>query len=129
MADEFRVLIVDDEGEFRETLVTRLKKRNLKVWGAESGRRALDLMETIVFDVVVLDIKMPGMDGIEALEQIKKKKHLAEVILLTGHASIEAGIEGMKLGAFDYLMKPVNIDELLAKIRQAYQRKVVQEQP
>lgn len=129
MADEFRVLIVDDEGEFRETLVTRLKKRNLRVWGAESGRRALDLMETIVFDVVVLDIKMPGMDGIEALEQMKKKKHLTEVILLTGHAAIEAGIEGMKLGAFDYIMKPVNIDELLDKIRQAYQRKVVQEQP
>jgi DNA-binding response OmpR family regulator len=129
MADEFRVLIVDDEDEFRETLVARLKKRNLKVWGAESGRRALDLMETIVFDVVVLDIKMPGMDGIEALEQMKKKTQLTEVILLTGHASIEAGIEGMKLGAFDYLMKPVNIDELLAKIRQAYQRKVVQEQP
>jgi DNA-binding response OmpR family regulator len=129
MADEFRVLIVDDEDEFRETLVARLKKRNLKVWGAESGRRALDLMETIAFDVVVLDIKMPGMDGIEALEQMKKKTQLTEVILLTGHASIEAGIEGMKLGAFDYLMKPVNIDELLAKIRQAYQRKVVQEQP
>ncbi len=129
MADEFRVLIVDDEDEFRETLITRLKKRNLKVWGAESGRRALDLMETIVFDVVVLDIKMPGMDGIEALEQMKKKTHLTEVILLTGHASIEAGIEGMKLGAFDYIMKPVNIDELLAKIHQAYQRKVVQEQP
>jgi CheY-like chemotaxis protein len=72
MADEFRVLIVDDEDEFRETLVTRLKKRNLHVWGAESGRRALDLMETIAFDVVVLDIKMPGMDGIEALEQMKK---------------------------------------------------------
>ena len=129
MADEFRVLIVDDEDEFRETLVARLKKRNLKVWGAESGRRALDLMETIVFDVVVLDIKMPGMDGIEALEQMKKKTQLTEVILLTGHASIEAGIEGMKLGAFDYIMKPVNIDELLAKIHQAYQRKVVQEQP
>jgi DNA-binding NtrC family response regulator len=129
MADKFRVLIVDDEDEFRETLITRLKKRNLKVWGAESGRRALDLMETIVFDVVVLDIKMPGMDGIEALEQMKKKTHLTEVILLTGHASIEAGIEGMKLGAFDYIMKPVNIDELLAKIHQAYQRKVVQEQP
>ena len=128
MAGEFRVLIVDDEDEFRETLVTRLKKRSLNVWGAESGRRALDLMENIVFDVVVLDIRMAGMDGLEALEQMKKKKPLTEVILLTGHASIEAGIEGMKLGAFDYIMKPVNVDELLTTIRQAYQRKVVQEQ-
>ena len=127
MAHDIRVLIVDDEDEFRETLVARLKKRSLRVWGAESGRRALDLMETRAFDVVVLDIKMAGMDGIEALEQMKKKEHLTEVILLTGHASVEAGIEGMKLGAFDYLMKPINIDELIAKIRQAYQRKVVQE--
>lgn len=128
MAEAFRVLIVDDEDDFRETMVARLTKRNLNVWGAESGQRALDLMEKIVFDVVVLDIKMPGMDGIEALEQMKKKKPLTEVVLLTGHASVEAGIEGMKLGAFDYVMKPINIDELLDKIRQAYQRKVVQEE-
>jgi len=127
MAEEFRLLIVDDEDDFREALVKRLEKRNVDVWSAETGRRALDLVEKMAFDVVVLDVKMPGMGGIETLEQIKKKKPLVEVILLTGHASVEAGIEGMKLGAFDYVMKPVNIDELLNKVRQAYERKVIQE--
>ena len=85
-------------------------------------------MEAMVFDVVVLDVKMPGMDGIETIREMKKKNPLTEVILLTGHASMESGIEGMKLGAFDYVMKPVNIDELLEKIHQAYERKQVQEQ-
>ncbi len=127
MAEEFRVLVVDDEEDFRETLVNRLKKRNLSVSGAESGQKALDLMDQWDFDVVVLDVKMPGLDGIETLREMKRKSSLTEVILLTGHASVESGIEGLKLGAFDYLMKPVNIDELLIKVRQAYERKVIQE--
>lgn len=122
------VLIVDDEDDFRETLVRRLTKRDLNVWGAENGQRALDLLESRAFDVVILDVKMPGMDGIETLAKMKKKRPLTEVILLTAHASVESGIEGMKLGAFDYLMKPINIDELLDKVHQAYQRKVVQEE-
>lgn len=129
MAEEFHVLIVDDEEDFRETLVKRLKKRNLNVWGAESGPKALDLMDKLDFDVVVLDVKMPGVDGIETLREMKTKKPLTEVVLLTGHGSMESGIEGMKLGAFDYLMKPVNIDELLEKMRQAFARKVVRQEP
>jgi two-component system, OmpR family, response regulator len=128
MAENFNILIVDDEEDFRVTLVKRLQKRNQQVFGAESGQKALTLMEAMVFDVVVLDVKMPGMDGIETIREMKKKNPLTEVILLTGHASMESGIEGMKLGAFDYLMKPVNIDELLEKIRQAYERKRVQEE-
>ncbi len=128
MAEEFSVLIVDDEDDFRETLLKVLKKRNLNASGAESGPKALDLMDKTAFDVVVLDVKMPGMDGIETLREIKRKKPLTEVVLLTGHASIESGIEGMKLGAFDYLMKPLNIDELLDKVRQAYEKKVVREE-
>ncbi len=128
MAEKFTVLIVDDEEDFRVTLVKRLQKRHLEVFGAESGSKALTLMEAMVFDVVVLDVKMPGMDGIETIKEMKKKNPLTEVILLTGHASLESGIEGMKLGAFDYVMKPVNIDELLEKIHQAYERKQVQEQ-
>ncbi len=128
MAENFNILIVDDEEDFRVTLVKRLQKRHLQVFGAESGQKALTLMEAMVFDVVVLDVKMPGMDGIETIREMKKKNPLTEVILLTGHASMESGIEGMKLGAFDYLMKPVNIDELLEKIRQAYERKQIQEQ-
>ncbi|HME46243.1 MAG TPA: response regulator [Syntrophorhabdales bacterium] len=128
MAEAFRVLVVDDEGDFRETLVKRLKARKLDVRGSESGQSALDLMEKIAFDVVILDIKMPGMDGITALEEMKKRTPFVEVILLTGHASVEAGIEGMKLGAFDYVMKPVNVDELLEKVREAYERKVIREE-
>ncbi|OGP96805.1 MAG: response regulator [Deltaproteobacteria bacterium RBG_19FT_COMBO_46_9] len=128
MAEEFNVLVVDDEDDFRETLVKRLKIRSLNVWGAASGQKALDLMDEMVFDVVVLDVKMPGLDGIETLREMKKKKPLTEVILLTGHASIESGIEGIKLGAFDYMMKPVNIDELLDKMRQAFERKVIHEE-
>ena len=128
MAEAFRVLVVDDEDDFRETLVKRLKARKLDVRGSESGQSALDLMEKIAFDVVILDIKMPGMDGITALEEMKKRMPLVEVILLTGHASVEAGIEGMKVGAFDYVMKPVNVDELLEKVREAYERKVIREE-
>ena len=128
MAENFNILIVDDEDDFRVTLVKRLQKRNQQVFGSESGQKALTLMDAMVFDVVVLDVKMPGMDGIETIREMKKKNPLTEVILLTGHASMESGIEGMKLGAFDYVMKPVNIDELLEKIRQAYERKKIQEQ-
>lgn len=128
MAESFNVLIVDDEEDFRETLVKRLQKRRLNVFGAESGQRALDLMNTLIFDVVVLDVKMPGLDGIDTLREMKKKNPLMEVILLTGHASMESGVEGMNLGAFDYVMKPVNIDDLMEMIRQAYERKLIQEE-
>jgi len=125
--DKFRVLVVDDELDFLETIIKRLQARNINVMGAESGRQALELMAEKDFDVVILDVKMPGMDGIEALREMKKRKPLVEVILLTGHASVESGIQGMQLGAFDYVMKPVALDELLEKMRQAYERKLVQE--
>jgi len=128
MAESFNILIVDDENDFRETLVKRLQKRRMNVFGAESGQKALDIMNKLIFDVVVLDVKMPGLDGIETLREIKKKNPLVEVILLTGHASMESGVEGMNLGAFDYVMKPVNIDDLLEMIRQAFERKMVQEE-
>ena len=125
--EEFTVLVVDDEDDFRETIVKRLQKRHLKATGAESGEKALKMIAEQPMDVVVLDVKMPGMDGIETLRKIKKHNPLIEVILLTGHASMESGIEGLKLGAFDYVMKPANLDELIEKMRKAYERKVVQE--
>jgi two-component system, OmpR family, response regulator len=125
--DNFRVLIVDDEDDFRETIIKRLKNRKLQADGAESGQKALDLLKTQDFDVVILDVKMPGMDGIETLKEIKIRKPQTEVIMLTGHASVESGIQGMQLGAFDYVMKPVPLDELLDKMRQAYERKLLQE--
>jgi two-component system OmpR family response regulator len=124
--DKFKVMIVDDELDFLETIVKRLKARNIDVNGVESGYKALEALEGRDPDVIILDVKMPGMDGIETLREIKKKTPLTEVIMLTGHASVESGIQGMQLGAFDYVMKPVALDELLEKVRQAYERKLIQ---
>ena len=124
--DKFKVMIVDDEVDFLETIVKRLKARNIDVNGVESGYKALEALEGRNPDVIILDVKMPGMDGIETLREIKKKNPLTEVIMLTGHASVESGIQGMQLGAFDYVMKPVALDELLEKVRQAYERKLIQ---
>jgi len=125
--EKFQVLIVDDELDFLETIVKRLRARNIEVSGVESGYLALEALDSRNPDVIILDVKMPGMDGIETLKEIKKKKPLTEVIMLTGHASVESGIQGMQLGAFDYLMKPIALDELLEKVRQAYERKLIQE--
>lgn len=121
--DQFKVLVVDDEEDFRETLIKRLRNRKLAAAGAENGYKALEMLQNEEFDVVVLDVKMPGLDGIDTLKEIKVKKPEVEVIMLTGHASVESGIQGMQLGAFDYVMKPVPLDELLDKMRQAYERK------
>lgn len=126
--DNLSVMIVDDEEDFLETLVKRLEKRDVKVIGAKSGEEALELLQDSPVDVVVLDVKMPGMDGIEALREIKRRHPLVEVILLTGHASTEVAIKGMELGAFDYLMKPIGMDELLYKVQDAYERVSIQKQ-
>jgi len=121
--ESYRVLVVDDEDDFRETIVNRLKRRDFNVTGAESGEKALELLDEKLFDVVILDIKMPGMDGIETLREMKRKKPLMEVIMLTGHATVETSIEGMKYGAFDYIMKPTKIDVLIEKMNGAYMKK------
>jgi DNA-binding NtrC family response regulator len=129
MMGAFHVLVVDDETDFLETIVNRLLKRKIEATGVLSGEAALALMKEKKFDVVLLDIKMPGgMDGIEILREIKKIQPLTEVILLTGHASVETSIEGMKSGAFDYLIKPVKFAELLEKLIIAFEKKNAQEQ-
>ncbi len=125
--EKFKVMIVDDEIDFLETIVKRLKARSIDVSGVESGYQALEVLAERQPDVIILDVKMPGMDGIETLREIKKKSPLTAVIMLTGHASVESGIQGMQLGAFDYVMKPVALDELLEKVRQAFERKQIQE--
>lgn len=125
--EKIKVLVVDDEEDFRDTLVNRFKKRGFEAFGAESGEKALESINTYLYDVVILDIKMPGMDGITALREIKKIRPLIEVIMLTGHGTVESGIEGMKLGAFDYLSKPSNIDAIIEKINQAYEKKEAHE--
>ena len=125
----FRVLVVDDEEDFLETLVNRLNKRDIDTTGVQSGEAALEVMGKKLFDVVILDIKMPGgMDGIETLREIKKIQPLAEVLLLTGHASVETSIEGMKLGAFDYLLKPIRLEDLMTKLAQAFVKKDTHDQ-
>jgi len=122
--ESFRILVVDDELDFTETIVNRLKKRHLQAEGVGSGEAAISSLSQGAFDVVLLDIKMPGgMDGIDVLREIKRVQPEAEVILLTGHASIETSIEGMKLGAFDYLLKPIRFDELLDKLSAAFKKK------
>lgn len=125
---EFNVLVVDDEEDFRETLVKRLRKRNLAVQGVESGQKALALLDKVRIDVIILDVKMPGKDGVETLQEIKRKQPLIEVIMLTGHGSDELGIQGMKLGAFEYVMKPADIDNLMEKMRRAYKKKFFHEE-
>ena len=121
------VLLVDDEIEFRNTLQKRLTKRDLNVNGVDSGEEALKTLNQQSFDVVVLDVRMKGMDGIETLREIKRTYPLVEVIMLTGHAEVEAAVEGMELGAFDYLMKPMVIDDLVYKIQDAYKKKNIHE--
>ena len=125
--EPFTMMLVDDEVDFLETLLKRVRRRNVDVVGAKSGDEALAMLDAKPVDVVVLDVKMPGMGGLETLREIKKRCPLVEVIMLTGHASMEVAIEGMEGGAFDYLMKPMDIDELLYKLQDAYKKKTLHE--
>ena len=118
------VLLVDDEAPFVDTMTKRLTKRKLTVFKSYSGEEALEtLKENSQIDLVILDVKMPGMDGIETLKEIRKEFPLVEVIMLTGHATVETSIEGMRLGAFDYLMKPCDMDVLIEKVNAAVSKK------
>ncbi len=118
------VLLVDDEVDFVETFSERLKMRNLDVFKAFSGEEALEVLEKKhTIEIVILDVKMSGIDGIETLTEIKKNYPLVEVIMLSGHTGVESAIEGMKLGAFDYLMKPCDIDKMIAKVTEAAAKK------
>lgn len=127
MTETPTVLFVDDEEDYLNTLLKRMRKRHVDAAGAGGGEDALVHLTHHPADVVVLDVRMPGMDGIETLRAIKEIAPLTEVIMLTGHASLEVAREGMGNGAFDYLMKPVDIDELLYKIQDAHQKKAIQE--
>lgn len=123
------VLLVDDEPTFVDVIEKRLKKRDIAVVTASSGPEALEkLSGTNQLEVVILDVKMPVMDGIDTLARIRRQYPLVEVILLTAHATIESAIDGMRLGAFDYLMKPCEIEELVGKIEKAADRKRRQEE-
>lgn len=125
-----KLLFVDDETAFLAAMKRRLEKRGFDVTTCASGMEALDYLQdhNNSIEVVVLDVKMPGMDGIEALGEIKRKYPMIEVIMLTGHATVSSAIEGMKRGAFDYLMKPADIDAFTAKIEEAAGKRRRQEQ-
>ena len=124
--NKLKVLVVDDEADFCELLVKRLIAGKMNAEGAQDSAKALEILKHKDFDVVVLDVKMPGISGIEVLRWIKANTPGIEVIMLTGDQSVEAGIKGMQLGAFDYVIKPVPMNELLDKIRQAYEKRLGQ---
>ncbi len=119
---KIKILLVDDEKEFIETLSQRLEVRGFDVNLAFTGDEAIKWADEKDFDVIILDVVMPGKSGIETLQEIKKMKPLTEVIMLSGHATVETAIEGMKFGAFDYLMKPTETKDLIDKITKAYER-------
>ena len=121
--EQARILVVDDEQDYNETIVKRLRRRGYEAETALSGPAALEILTRSSFDVALLDIMMPGMDGIEVLREVKRRYPAMEVILLTGHASVESGVLGMSIGANAYLLKPVDFDELLMTIGQAFERK------
>ena len=127
MARLIRLLIVDDEERFVETLSKRLASRGLYVEGANGGESALALINSKPFDVVLLDLRMPGMDGLETLREIKRTQPLLQVVMLSGNASINAAVEGMRLGASDYLLKPADIEDVMAKVEEAFEKKRLKE--
>ena len=114
------VLLVDDEKDFVESLAERLKLRKFKVHTAFNGFEALKTIKKYEFDIIILDVEMPGKSGIETLKEIKGINQLVQILMLTGHATISTAIEGMKLGAFDYLLKPTETEILISKINEAY---------
>ncbi len=119
------VLLVDDEPEFLEALSERMASRGLKVEAVSSGQEALEKVESKSFDAIVLDMVMPGMDGLETLRRLRENHPEVQVILLTGHATVKQGVEAIKLGAVDFLEKPAELESLMAKIAEAKAKKMV----
>ncbi len=113
------ILMIDDEKTFLETIITRLRMRGIDAEGVDSGEKAIQAMQSRIFDAVILDVSMPGMDGIATLQALRKVNPGVPVIMLTGHATLETADKGMEFGAFDYMMKPCPIDELLDKVSEA----------
>ncbi len=119
---EGKILIIDDEAEFASTLCQRLKLRGITVKDAHSGTEGIEQLNVFAPQIVILDLKMPDMSGLDILARIKEEHENIEVIMLTGHGSVAAGIEAMEKGAFDYIMKPIDLGELLEKIKLADRR-------
>lgn len=113
------VLLVDDEKDFLEAMAQRMTDRGMEVTTATSAQEAIDMIEKYSFDAIILDFQMPGMDGMEALKSIKAKRPESQIILLTGYATVEKGVEAMKIGATDFIEKPADLEALTKKIRKA----------
>ena len=124
MTDRIKLLIVDDEVKFLQAIARRLEMRDFDVTTASSGPEALEIAETERFDLALLDLKMPGMDGREVLEELKARHRFLEVIILTGHGSLDSAVECTKLGAFGYLPKPYELERLLVVLREAYEHRL-----
>lgn len=120
-----KILLVDDEKDFLEVMSERIAARGMQVTTAESAVAALQQVESGGFDAIILDLMMPGMDGLETLKAIKEKNPDLQVILLTGYATVEKSVEAMKLGAMDFIEKPADLDKLTAMIKKAQARKLV----
>ncbi|VBB41485.1 response regulator [Desulfatiglans anilini] len=120
-----KVLLVDDEEDFLDSLAERMRARGMNVDTSLSAKEALQKAESESFDAIVLDLMMPEMDGLEVLKTLKEKRPELQIILLTGHATIEKGIEAMKLGATDFLEKPADLKSLTEKIQKAQAKKMI----
>lgn len=123
-----KLMLVDDEERFLETTAKLLRKKGIEAITASSGEKALEILDTQEVHVVILDVKMPGMDGIETLKEIKLRHPLVEVIMLTGHATVESAVDGLKTGAWDYLMKPCDMDTLFTKANEAFAKRKAMEE-
>jgi len=121
--EKMTMMLVDDEQRFLETTQKLLVKKGQDVVTATSGTEALEKLRTQNIHVVILDVKMPGMDGIQTLREIKRQFPLVEVIMLTGHGTVESAVEGLKAGATDYLTKPTDVNELIQKAQEAFEKR------
>lgn len=121
--EEMKMMLVDDEERFLSTTKKLLARKGYDIETAASGSEALEKLASQNIHVVILDVKMPGMDGIETLKALKRRFPLVEVIMLTGHATVESAVDGLKSGATDYLMKPTDIDDLVQKAEDAFEKR------
>lgn len=121
--ETLKLMLVDDEKRYLQTTAKLMKKKGIEVVTAQSGEQALDLLRAHDVHVVILDIKMPGMDGFKTLRAIKTLYPQVEVIMLTGHATMDSAIEGLQFGAFDYVMKPADIDDIVNKAYEAFEKR------
>ncbi|MGE5839654.1 MAG: response regulator [Deltaproteobacteria bacterium] len=126
--DKMRIMLVDDEVGFLSTTKKLLERKGLQVTTAASGHEALEKLEGESIQVMILDVKMPGMDGVAVLKAVKSRYPLVQVVMLTGHGTVESALEGLRSGATDYLMKPIDIDELIAKAEEAFVRWQIMEE-